>query len=140
MAKSGFRFEVDTRIMDDIIRATPDEIDRLGRMAATEMVNDVVMSFNSGPSGRSYPRGKNRVHIASQPGHPPNVDTGTLRASMRWSEGRHFEWFVHDGVEYGIDLEYGTEVIAPRPFIGPVFWEWKQRKLKTLAERILDLD
>ena len=35
---------------------------------------------------------------------------------------------IADGVDYGIHLEQGTDTLAPRPFVGPVFEEWRRGK------------
>ena len=53
----------------------------------------------------------------SQPGAPPNVDTGALRASIKAMQERPLRWLVADGVEYGVMLEYGTPHMAPRPWM-----------------------
>ena len=54
----------------------------------------------------------------SQPGQPPAVDTGRLRASITHRiEGNVA--FVGTTVEYAAYLEYGTSRIEPRPFLHP---------------------
>jgi hypothetical protein len=46
---------------------------------------------------------------------------------------------IHDGVEYGVHLELGTEKMAARPFVNPVFAEW-QTKIMDDAKQKLDID
>jgi len=102
---------------------------------AEEIRNDVVLSFNTGPRGREYARGNGKVHYASSPNNPPNVDTGILRASIRVIKKGKLVFWVADGVNYGFPLEMGTRGIAPRPFMRPAFYKWTGGKLaKSLEE------
>jgi len=110
---------LDDRVLRQILRNLPDNIDNWLDGAATEIVNDIKLSFGTSPSS---------------PGEPPGVDTGALRASMRWERGGQFERLIMDGVEYGVGLEYGTSRMAARPFVNPVFEEWR-RKLGDSARR-----
>lgn len=104
--------------LDAILRQSPQQVEDFLDMAAEEIVGDIVLSFGTSPS---------------DPGDPPGVDTGALRASMEWSRENSRTRVIHDGVEYGVYLEEGTSVIAPRPFVGPVFEEWRQRRLAAFA-------
>lgn len=111
---SGVRIaKKDTAIMDRIIRETPERMERAGAAMAQEMLNDIVLSFGTSPSS---------------PGDPPGVDTNTLRPSMRWKPDGRLRWVIHDQVEYGVFLEFGTERMAARPFISPVFEAWRAGK------------
>ncbi|MCZ2097236.1 MAG: hypothetical protein LC121_13450 [Anaerolineae bacterium] len=101
------KFEVDVealnRVLQDLPNVTQDLLDSL----AETLKNDVVQSFGTSPSS---------------PGEPPGVDTGTLRASIDWKAEGDRKRIVHDGVEYGVYLELGTDRgLAPRPFMGPAF-------------------
>ena len=66
--------------------------------------------------GKVYPRGKNRVHIASKPGEAPNADTGQLMGQID---------LVHmkgTKVAYvGTNLDYGAslEIAKNRPWLKP---------------------
>ena len=104
------------------------------RAWATEMTSDIVLSFGSSPPGETYGRG-GISHVASSPGFPPNVDTGTLRASMRWAMTGPMKAIIHDGVIYGVMLETGTENMAPRPFFTPVIVDWRQNKFVPFARQ-----
>jgi hypothetical protein len=112
------------RKLTQLIRTTPERADQMLRAAATEIVSDIVLNFGTSPAGETYQRG-NVTHVASQPGYPPNVDTGTLRASMRWAKERDLRYVIHDGVVYGYMLEMGTERMEARPFVTPVFEKWR---------------
>ena len=135
---ASYEIKVDTRKMQNIIRNEPERADRWLRGVANEILGDIVLSFNTSPPGRSYKRG-NKAHVASQPGYPPNVDTGALHASMQARPAGRLKYEIHDGVEYGYHLEMGTEHIAPRPFVGPVFDDW-QKKIQDDARRNLGID
>ncbi len=120
------------RKLEQLIQTTPARANQLLRGAATEIVGDIVLSFGTSPDGREYQRG-GVTHIASQEGFPPNIDTGALRASIRWAEESPLRMVIHDGVLYGILLEQGTERMRARPFITPVFEQWRQRKFREFA-------
>jgi hypothetical protein len=115
MSNSGVRWtRKDTSVLKRLIRETPERVDAVLRGIATEIVSDIVVSFPASPSPE---------------GGPPGVDTGTLRASIRWTpEGNKI--YVHDGVEYGVHLEMGTERMGARPFVAPQFESWTPARVK----------
>lgn len=135
---NNISLKIDTRKMQRLIQQEPQIVDQWLRGVGNEMLGDIVLSFNTSPPGRSYTRG-NTTHVASQPGYPPNVDTGALRASMGIRRLAQLRYEIHDGVEYGYHLEFGTERMAARPFVGPVFDDW-QGKIDDDARRKLRLD
>lgn len=60
----------------------------------------------------------------SPPGEPPGVDTGALKNSVIAEPGDGaLTWVVHDGVEYGVHLEYGAGDMAARPWLLPAVEE-----------------
>jgi len=131
---SGFRLtRKDTRKLQDLVRTSPEKADAALRKMAEEMVSDIKLSFNTSPPGRTYTRG-GVTHVASVEGYPPNVDIGTLRASIGWSPDGRLRYLVHDGVEYGIHLEDGTEHMGPRPFMAPAF----EARRRTFAQFLRD--
>jgi len=115
-----FKFELDTEGIDNLLARMDGIADRWLAGVAEAIVTDVKLSFGSSPDGRRYTRGSIE-HVASQGGYPPNVDLGTLRASIRQQKIHAHERWISDGVEYGVYLEIGTERIAPRPFMRPAF-------------------
>lgn len=135
---ADYQVRIDTRKMQQIIRNEPERVDKWLRGVANEILGDIVLSFNTSPPGRTYTRGET-THIASQPGYPPNIDMGALEASMGVRRLKQLRYEIHDGVEYGIHLELGTERMAARPFVGPVFDDW-QHKIDDDARRNLELD
>lgn len=80
---------------------------------------DILSSFPP-RTGREYPRGKDRVHIASAPGEAPAPDKGQLRA-MTSVEFHHSETVAHGQIVNNLDkaapLQLGTDKIAPRPWL-----------------------
>lgn len=121
-----------------LLQTQPEAKGRLLDAAAEAIVTDIKTSFGTSPAGKSYRRGK-KTHIASQEGYPPNVDIGTLRASIRAvKKGDDVRW-IEDGVEYGVYLENGTPRMKPRPFMTPAFLRM-QREFPELAKRILRID
>ncbi|WP_020474239.1 HK97-gp10 family putative phage morphogenesis protein [Zavarzinella formosa] len=74
--------------------------------------------------GRFYKRG-NILHQASAPGEPPSTDTGRLVNSINTYLNRAaggLEAFVTAGrgtVNYAYLLEFGTRLMAARPFMAP---------------------
>ncbi len=111
---------LDTKGLQKLMQSEPEKVAKWLDAEAEHMVSDIKLSMNTSPPGRSYTRG-GVTHVASQPGHPPNVDIGTLRASIRWERQGQFTRHIMDGVTYGLYLEDGTESIAPRPFMRPAF-------------------
>ena len=85
--------------------------------------------------GRQYPSrrpGSRKMHTASLPGYPPNLDTGTLRRSVRVTGSlkrgdlRVEAAVLPPLVDYAVFLEQGTKRMAPRPF----FYQTIDRLLK----------
>lgn len=138
MAKRSSNFKVDTAKLRQVIRDTGANIDDVLLGAAVEMEADIVLSFGSGPGGVVYTY-DGVTHVASQAGYPPNVDTGTLMGSIHVEKDGPGRVIIADGVEYGIALEEGTETIAPRPFMEPVFEAWRRGKFARylIAQRIV---
>lgn len=118
--------EWDFTVLDRIVAQFPGEADAWLRGVAQTMTNEIMLSFNTSPPGRVYRRGK-KIHVASTSGNPPNVDTGALRASMKWRKMGNLHYEISDGVEYGVYLEYGTEKMGHRPFVRPVFAAWQDK-------------
>lgn len=133
MTGSGFEWEIDTSGMDRITRDMPEQLEVFLDAEIESIQTDVKLSMGTSPGGRSYSRGI-KVHVASQPGYPPNVDTGTLRASLHWERTKEFVRDLMDGVNYGIMLELGTTRMEPRPFLGPAF----ERVAQHIGRRLRD--
>jgi HK97 gp10 family phage protein len=94
----------------------------------------------SKPSGRSYKRGKSRVHIASAAGQPPAVDFGHLRNSITsqllTTSKTSAEAEMAVGAEYGLALEKGTSRMQPRPFVAPSIQAAKMKMAKNASMKL----
>jgi hypothetical protein len=69
-------------------------------------------------SGREYRRGS-VVHVASAPGEPPAIDTGTLASSIRTTRLSPLRYAVQASTIYARILYQGTTRMAPRPYLEP---------------------
>lgn len=125
MPKSDIRINIDNAKLQQLARTAPELVDTWLRGVAEQMRTEIVTSFNTSPPGRAYDRGS-VTHVASQPGYPPNIDTGALRASIIAKRMGLFHYRIQDGVEYGVNLELGIGP-APRPFVRPVFDRWRRQ-------------
>lgn len=79
-----------------------------------------LLNGPEGPVGRDLARRANAVRSAAV-GFCP-VDTGRLRASIRWSivrDGSGLAALVGSDVHYAAYVEYGTRFMAPRSFLRP---------------------
>lgn len=103
--------KLDTKGMDEAIRRAGPEGGRLMDHLAEDFIGNVKESFGTGPDGKQY-----GDHVASQPGHPPNVDTGAYTNSLRWENGGAFVREIY-GLIYGLYLEDSSEL--DRPHLNP---------------------
>lgn len=120
MVGGGATVRIDKRRLQQLVRENPQQAEDALAAAAQAILAEIVLSFNTSPPGRTYGR-----HIASQPGYPPNVDVGTLRASLRAERTGKLAYVIADGVDYGVFLELGTSRMASRPFMTPVIEAWR---------------
>ncbi|MGJ3241166.1 MAG: hypothetical protein ACFE0Q_20820 [Anaerolineae bacterium] len=121
----GLVMNVDTRRMQQIINSLPGAANDLLAGVATEMVSDIKLSMvNSPATGITYRR-RSVEHTSSSPGNPPRPDTGELMGSITHRQTGDLEQTIHDQVEYGVYQELGTEFIEARPFMSPVFDQWR---------------
>lgn len=111
----------DDRVLKQLIRNSPAELDNWLRGVSFEILADIVTSFGTSPSGA---------------GDPPGVDTGNLRAGMAQDKVSDMSYIVYAQAEYAPYLEFGTENMSKRPFFAPVFENWRQRKLVKSARNL----
>ncbi len=118
------RWQVDTSGIDKILSNSERNHDMWVRALSTEIVSDIKLSYGTSPGGRKYKRGR-RYHTASIEGHPPNVDTGKLRASIRWESIGIATTEVTSDQKHAVYQEIGTQTISKRPHFRPVFTMWQ---------------
>ena len=119
--------ELDMSGLERILAQEPGRAEDWLNGFAEDMVTRIKLDMGTSPPGLAYPRGATGVHIASQPGYPPNVDIGSLIGSIWQEQTGRLEHTISDGVEHGIMLEDGTEAMLPRPFMRPAFDDARQR-------------
>lgn len=111
--------QLDTAILDQLIRNTPEALDRWLAGVAIEVQGDIVLEISDpGPSS---------------PGDPPGVDTGNLRAGIGSDKQGPLSYIVYAQAEYAAYLELGTERMGARPFFMPIFEQWNRGKLENSA-------
>ena len=88
------------------------EIERKCGMKADEVIGKIAQDCER------YIKEHFSTSSPSPAGSPPGVDTGALKNSILAEPGDD-GWMLHDGVEYGVWLEYGTENMAARPWMLP---------------------
>lgn len=101
------------------------EVEKAIKKTAINIHSDAVKSVSRAGSGRLYKRGPGRnlsaTHRASKPGDPPAKDTGRLKSSLV------FKMYGNSALvgssitdkPYPMWLEFGTQNMEPRPFLGP---------------------
>lgn len=105
-----------------VLRESPQRADQAIEALAREGERYSKTLMNTSPPGKTYPRGS-ATHVASRPGFPPNIDSGTLVNSIHVEPAGMMRRRLADGTEYGVFLEFGATNLAPRPFFGPtVLW------------------
>src|SRR5690606_36820661 len=82
--------KVDMTGIERLLARTPDKVEEFLDWMAESIVTDITLSFGTSPPGETYTRG-GVTHVASQPGYPPNVDIGDLKASISWEPTAPFE-------------------------------------------------
>lgn len=127
----SINIKLDTRVLDNLIRQGPDEVDRFLRTVGNLMVADIKQEFGTSPAGRTYRRGS-VSHTASKGGYPPNVDTGALRSSVTLRKVGDGHYEIHDQVKYGVFLEMGSSngKLAARPWMRPIFESYRAKVLE----------
>lgn len=75
--------------------------------------------FDAPRGGQVYFIG-GRIHVASAPGEVPAVLSGDYTDSIYTSRLGDSNYAITAGVDYAVDLEFGTLDLAPRPVAGPV--------------------
>lgn len=107
-------------------------IGRFVRKGAAYIEGELKSSMAQAKTGRSYKRGKDKVHIASAPGESPAVDSGNLTGSIQQVFPSTLEAKIGTNVEYAVLLESGTTRMAARPL-----WEATAKESLPTLEKML---
>lgn len=93
----------------------PDVIKAAGRVlyVGADMIRSEA--FRSISAGSVSGKG----HVPSQPGEPPNRDTGVLQAHLRAALVAPLEAQVTSEAPYAAALEFGTSKMEARPYMRP---------------------
>ena len=136
MGKSDFRLEwYGEKISKEINRVSNDRLNNLGHL----LVREIRETISKQGTGRVYKR-KGRIHVASAPGKPPVIWYGGLHGSIFFivtEVGQVFLMHVGTGGdigEYGKCLEFGTEKMAARPWLG-ITLENSREMIKKFLEK-----
>ena len=136
MGKSDFRLEwYGEKISKEINRVSNDRLNNLGHL----LVGEIRETISKQGTGRVYKR-KGRIHVASAPGKPPVIWYGGLHGSIFFivtETGPVFLMHVGTGGEigeYGKCLEFGTEKMAARPWLGTTLENSREMIKKFLEE------
>ena len=74
-----------------------------------------------------------RAVTVSNPGTPPNADTGLLVNSTGVASERRNQAEAFASAAYADALEFGTHMMAPRPAMKPAFDATKERAVRDIA-------
>jgi HK97 gp10 family phage protein len=90
-----------------------------------------IQSNNKGELAFRYSNGRRRAVVVSEPGKPPNTDTGRLVQSIKMEFlNNGLEALVGTNLKYGVHLEFGTKRMAPRPWLSAALKKTKKQVLK----------
>ena len=89
-----------------------------------------------------FTNNKTKAHHPSLPGNPPAPDTGNLRNSIRYEvhgEGSEVYGIVgstQKDPDYAVFTEYGTNKMAPRPWLRPAMQKNNEWIRKSIANAV----
>lgn len=89
-----------------------------------------------------FTNNKTKAHHPSLPGNPPAPDTGNLRNSIRYEvhdEGSEIYGVVgstQNDPDYAVFTEYGTNKMAPRPWLRPAMQKNDEWIRKSIANAV----
>jgi hypothetical protein len=116
----------------ELAREYPEVVDDAIQAAAREGEFYVKRSITESPmTGRQY-----GIHIASEPGNPPRIDSGNLVTSINVRPLRDKVWAIRSGAEYAALLEYGTSTMAARPHMTPMAL-WLEGEVEGIVTRYI---
>lgn len=134
LKKKFDRLESDTKAGG--VRAVQDSIFLIHK-TAVEMIQD---NSSGTPQIRYNASGRKRVVLASLPGDPPNTDTGRLVQSVKFDfKNNGLTGRVGTNLRYGAWLEFGTQVMAARPWLSAAVRETSKEVGQIFKRAIQDV-
>ena len=106
-----------------------------GELVRGEAIKSIQNTSPGDQVTRSREGGATYDHTASSPGDAPNTDTGDLVKSIQLDVQKK-RVLVGSGLAYAKFLEFGTRVMAPRPWLVPAL-EKNRKKIKKLIASAL---
>jgi hypothetical protein len=101
-----------------------DTLSGLVRRTAVAIERDATRSIRLTTTRyNAYERPQGKVHYSSQPGEPPNNDSGVLAGYNFAHPTGRFSWEITNDADYALALELGTSRVEARPFMGPAVME-----------------
>lgn len=124
----------DRRHLDRLRRMrNPRAVTRIGQavfVAAVEVQAEARRLISEGSvSGKE--------HVPSEPGEPPNFDTGHLSGNIEAVRTGPLTAIVESRASYAVPLEVGTDKMAARPYMGPASAN-KRRRVVTLIQKVMN--
>lgn len=120
---ANYRVQLNMSKLQEIEREAPGRAAAVVQKIAQDCERDIKDSFSS--------------ESPSTLGDPPGVDTGALKNSIIAEPEGDLTWILHDGVEYGVHLEYGTENMGARPFVLPAIERAVSRIPPSLLKKVV---
>lgn len=138
--KAGITLEGVPDLKRALKEATADvrkKVYRVVEQTAYDVHATAIKKLQQGPAtGRVYEKtDPNRTHQASAPGEPPMSDTGALANSTQ-VRGRDGEYYIYTTLPYGASLEFGTSLVAARPWLFPSVEQHRVNFYRKLREVI----
>lgn len=100
--------------------ATVEAVSNFAAQSTAQRAKNLIKS--SVPAGNVHFReNPDRYVRASAPGQPPAIDLGYLISTISFRKYSSGSAYAYAGAYYAADLEFGTDRIAPRPFMLPAF-------------------
>ncbi len=97
-----------------------------GTLLIHETAVKLIQENTDGTPQRRYK--PNRTVAVSHPGDPPNTDTGRLVQSIKIETSeKGLVGRVGTNLKYGAMLEFGTKVMAPRPWLSRAVADTKKQ-------------
>jgi HK97 gp10 family phage protein len=116
--------------------------DDAGTEAAAEELADTMRDLLETPGTGHKHRGWRTPNRSSSPGDPPAKQLENLIGSIdHWQEGKSWRVGVSkvsEAADYVIPLEYGTAMMAPRPFMRPAAQMSESRMLRAAAKQLAE--